>query len=362
MKISKKLSDYEIKCNEIDSISINEKINYTAKKYFYLINNYSKQILKFENEINLLCPNYPIRINELLYNQHFIIKELISVINKTSTKRIDNEPKENKNKNIFNDNKVESHIISFNIYPNKNPKNKFDIIEPSPTYKKTITTDSNNSNIINTSYSKSDIFKTMDKKIRNSLNKYDNDYSNYSLRSSNKYQVNNLIPMTEKIKKEISMRTKKNINNYNANYHGESLENLKYKLKYKYYKPSFLNSFVSGKKGNNKSHRNSNELTSTKCYTYKKNKNNISSSISNFNEMNLYECKKNGIKRVKSSYIETKKKMNNSFNIQFIDDLINNNFLDRTNSKSKPKANKNVHNFYLISNQIVDKFKKKIIE
>ena len=33
MKLSKKLFDYEIKCTELESNSINEKINYTAKKY-----------------------------------------------------------------------------------------------------------------------------------------------------------------------------------------------------------------------------------------------------------------------------------------------------------------------------------------
>ena len=371
MKISKKFSDYEIKCNEIESASINEKINYTAKKYFYLVNNFSKQIFKLENEINIICPNYPIRINELLYNQHFIIKELISIINKASNKTIEYEP--NRDKNKFIDNKIDSHIISFSISPNKNTEIKFNIIEPSPIYPKNLTINANNSNTINTSYSKSDIFKTMDKKTMNSFNIYDNDYSDYSLTIQNKYQFNNFVPMTEKIKKEISVRTKKNNNinnnninnnNYNINYCRENLEILKYKLKYRYYKPSFLNSFVSGKKSKPKSHRNKNnkELTSTKCSTYKKKKNN-NTSISNFNEMNSSECKKNGIKRVNSSYMDNTIKKNNSiYNVQFIDDFVVNNFKDRANSKSKPKANKHVHNLYLISNEIVDKFQKKIFD
>ena len=79
MNLSNKLYDYEIKAKE--SNLINEKINYTAKKYFFTVNNYSKEISTIENEINLLHPNSPIKINELIYNQHFIIKELISLIN-----------------------------------------------------------------------------------------------------------------------------------------------------------------------------------------------------------------------------------------------------------------------------------------
>ena len=59
--------------------------------------------------------------------------------------------------------------------------------------------------------------------------------------------------------------------------------------------------------------------------------------------------------------MDNKIKINNSiYNLKFIDDFLINTFLDRANSKSKPKANKHVKNFYLISNEIVDKFQKKI--
>ena len=37
MKISNKLYDYEIKAKEIEKNKINEKINYTTKKYFFTI-------------------------------------------------------------------------------------------------------------------------------------------------------------------------------------------------------------------------------------------------------------------------------------------------------------------------------------
>ena len=119
----------------------------------------------------------------------------------------------------------------------------------------------------------------MDKKIINPLNIYENDYS---LNNRNIYKF---VPMTEKIKNEI--RTKK-YNNINSR---ENIENLKHKLKYKYYKPSFLNSFVSGKKVKNQSLRNNKnniELISTNSGTYEKKNNNNYTNISNFNEINSY--------------------------------------------------------------------------
>ena len=332
MKISNKLYDYEVKAKEIENTLINEKINYTTKKYFFIINNYSKEISKIEEEINILHPRNPININELIYNQHFIIKELISIINK----------KEMNNTDVFQHikeyNNIQKHIISFNILtPNKNNKNShFRAIEPSPVYRKKLTINTNSSNKINTSYSKNDDSNSLEKRIINSLSTYEN---NLTLKSHNKMnKSSNIIPSRE------------------------TYESLKYKLKYKYYKPSFLNSFVSGKKNKNKNKlykaiRNNSELLSTNLYSYEKKKKN-NKNVSYFNGIHSVDSKKDGIKRVKS--IDNKNYK--VYDLKILDDCIVNNFLDRTNSTSKPKANKYVKNLYFISNEKVDKYQKKIVE
>ena len=353
MKLSKKLYEYEIKNQESKYNLINEKINYTTKKYFYLVNNFSKEISHIENDINIIRQNNPIKINELIYNQHIIIKELISIINNTHSTQHDHvtstNPKNETKAELLN-NIIKCHIISFSIISNNNNSEKsLRIIDPSPIYKLNI----NNSNNINTSFSKNDTSKSLDKKIMNTLSTIDNDNS---LNIHNKYIFFDFTPMTQKIKKENSM--KKCYNNFSkANY-----IDLKNKLKYKCYKPSFLNSFVSGKKTNYKvlkAKRNNIELLSTSTNSYHDRKRNIKNKkVSTFNGMNSCESKKNGIKRVKSTSSYRNNKLNNSFyNIRFIDDSIVNNFLDRNCSKAK--ANKYVRNLYFISNEMVDKYQKK---
>ena len=358
MKLTRKLCEYEIKDDSLEHNLINEKINYTAKNYFFLVNNYSKQIIKIENEFNSIYPNSPIKINELIYNQHTIIKELISIINKKQKEK--NEIKYNQEKSnvIENNNRIENHIISFNILSSgSNYKNNFKI-EPSPIYRKKIM------NNLNTSFSKNDISSSFDKKI-NSLCTSRNDNS---LNDYNKFKYLNFMPMTEKIKNEkakdnaIQFKKLNGNNNLNSN---ASVENLKFKLKYKYYKPSFLNSFVSGKKIKNKKNEISKhiEIVNTDLYSHEIKKNKINKNISKFNDNNSFDSKRNGIKKVSNSLDEKNNKKNlNIYNLSIIDDCIVNNFIERANSKSKPKMNKHVKNLYLISNEIVDKFQKKIFE
>ena len=350
MKFSNKLYDYEIKANEIENCLINEKINYTAKKYFLIVNNYSKEISKIEDEINLKHQNCPIKINELIYNQHSIIKELIHYINqKENNKSISKSSKDSNN--------IQKHIISFNIIsPIKNSdNNSFRIIEPSPVYRKKITINANSSNRINTSYSKSDIINSLEKNeksIINSSNTYEKDFT---LKSYNNKFIH-YVPMTEKIK---------NLNYKFNKFHNiipskETYESLKYKLKYKYYKTSFLNSFVSGKNKENKLHkvkRNNSGLQSTNRNSYEK-KRNKDNNISFFNENNSYSSKYSGKKRVKSMDNQSFK----LYNLKMLDDSMVNTFLDRTNNKSRPKANKYVKNLYFISNEKLDKFQRKLIE
>lgn len=360
MKISHKLFDYELKNQENDII--NEKINFTTKNYFYLVNNYTKDISKIEDQINLLNPKCPIKINELIYNQHIIIKDLISLINKKE-KECQNKIKESIENINNNKNNVENHIISFNIISsNKNiTNNNYQVTAPLSVYKKKITLNTNSSNRMNISFSKNEeTCNTLEKKIINSLNSFDNDYS--LKKQINKF--NNFVPITEKIKKESIIKIR-NFNNFPSK---ETFENLKYRLKYKYYKPSFLNSFVSGKKikNNNKYNRvsrnNSSDLKSTnKCSCEIKREDKKYKNVSYFIEENTVESKNNGIRRINSSFDDKDSKMNNSiYNLKIVDDTIVNNFLDRTNSKSKPKVNKYVKNLYQISNEIVNKYQKKI--
>lgn len=353
MKLSKKLYEYEIKNQDPEYNLINEKINYTTKKYFYLVNNFSKEISHIENDINILRQNSTIKINELIYNQHIIIKELISIINNTHSTQNDpitsNNPKKNTKTELL-DNITESHIISFSIISNNNNSEKnFRIIDPSPIYKLNI----NNSNYINTSFSKNDTSKSLDKKIMNTLSTIDIDNS---LNIHNKYKFFDFTPMTQKIKNENSMQK------YYNNFSKSNYIDLKNKLKYKCYKPSFLNSFVSGKKTNNKvlkTKKDNIELLSTSINSYYDRKKNIKNKkVSTFNATNSCGSKKNGIKRVKSTSSYRCNKLNNSFyNIRIIDDSIVNNFLDRNCSKAK--ANKYIRNLYFISNKIVDKYQKK---
>lgn len=365
MKYSTKLYDYEIEGQEKENNLINEKINYTTKNYFYIVNNFSKEISRIEDEINIYNGNNPININELIYNQHIIIKELISKINKITKKYSENKNDKYdesiifENKYEFNNNIIENNAISFTIFSSyiKNFKNN-DIryFVSSPVYRKKITLNSNSSSRINTSYSK-------------------NDFNNNSLEKSLKIQNNKnikIVPisMIEKIKKENNIKIEKFSNNIPSK---ESYKSLKYKLKNKYYKPSFLNSFVSGKKKKNRSElikaiKSSSELLITNRCSFEKtikNKNNKNISIFKGTNKNAIESKTNGIKRVKSTYANKNNKISlgdTTYNLKIIDDSFVYNYLDRTNSKSRPKVNKYVKNLYVISNEIVDKFHKKLFE
>ena len=375
MKYSTKLYDYEIKGQEEENNLINEKINYTTKNYFYIVNNFSKEISRIEDEINIFNQKNPINLNELIYNQHIIIKELISKINKIKK----NNPENNFDKydeSIIYENKIENNAISFTIFPsyNKNFKNNnFHIVSPPAVYRKKINLNLKNSSRINTSYSKNDLNNnSLEKKI-NSISTYDNENSiSLKIQNNKKFKI---VPMSmvDKIKKENNIKIKKFNNNINNIPSKESYKSLKYKLKYKCYKPSFLNSFVSGEKKNNRSRlikaiKSSSELLSTNRCSFEKkikNKNNKNISIFDGTSTNTIESKKSGIKRVKSSYDNKNNKIsldNTFYNLKIIDDSYVNNYLNRTNTKSRPKANKYVKNLYVISNEIVDKFHKKIFE
>lgn len=349
MKYSSKIYDYEIRGQDLENELINEKINYTARNYFYLVNNFSKQISKMENEINFYQPNNPIKINELIYNQHIIIKELISIINKKSKINTQILSKNDANSKIIcdlpDDNEV-INIASFSIISQrKSLRNNTNIFDPSQVYKKKITTNNNKCNI-NTS--KSELSKSFDKNILNTISTYD-----YSLNSQNKYNYINFTPMTEKIKKE---------NNYYKYYNLKSSFN---NLKYKYYKPSFLNSFVSGNKSKNrisKFKNNSVDLISSNRNTCEKKRNKYRNrngkSVSNFNVCNSFESNKKVIKRVKSCLCKNNKMNNTMCNLKISDDFIVNNLVNRPNSK----PNKYVKNLYLISNEIVDRYRKKMLD
>lgn len=345
MKYSKKLYDYEIKGYEQENNLINEKINDTTKNYFYLVNNFSKEITHIEKELNLLRPYNQIKINELIYNQHNIIKELISIINNSKKGIVlQNNSKDEikiEEKNEFSNNSIENNIISFSILSsNLNSDNSIRIIKPLPT-----------SYTNNNSLSRNDVFKSIDKKNMNSLSTLDD--NDYSLRIKNRFKYNENTPIIQKIKR-----------NYN-NISKEVLSNVKLKLKYKCYKPSFLNSFVSAKKIKNKKHKDNekNSVSSrNKIYSYidrKLKQTTKDKRISNFNGTFSCDSKNSGIKNVKNSFSNRNQNMNNSFyNISIIDNSFVNDFLDRTNSKTK--ANKYVKKLYFISNEIVDKYQKKI--
>jgi len=338
MKLSSKLYEYEIKGQDNENNLINEKINYTSRNYFYLINNFSKQISKMEDEINIYRQNCPIKINELIYNQHIIIKELISIINKKqkmNLKSISNSNNESTTIEFINNNEIQ-HIISFNILS----QNKFNINinEPMPLYKKIITPVSQKY-IINTPKAQNKVSKSLDKKNINSLSTYD-----YSLKSQKKYKNIYFTPMIEKIKRERQLKKynlKKNFNN----------------LKNKYYKQSFLNSFVVGKKNR--------KIITTKydipingyICTCGKMRNRNRRNISIFNWSNSYESFRKGTKSVKSPGKNIK--MNKTvYNLKLVDDFIVNNPVNRSTSR----PNKYVKNFYLISNEIVDKYQKKYFD
>ena len=371
MKYSTKLYDYEIKGQENENNIINEKINFTTKNYFYIVNNFSKEISRIEDKINIINKNNPINLNELIYNQHIIIKELISKINKINKTYPAEINYDKYDESIIFENKIENNVISFTILSsyNKNfQNNNFNIFAPSPVYRKKITLNLNNSSRINTSYSKNDFNNiSLEKKIINSLSTFDNDYS---LKIQNNKNVKiEPMPIIEKIKKENNIKIKQFSNNIPSK---ESYESLKYKLKYKCYKPSFLNSFVSGKKKKNRSQlikaiKSSAEFISTNRCSFEKkikNKNNKNTvSIFNGTNTNTIESKNKGIKRAKSTHSNKKNNINNTiYNFKIIDDSYVNNYLNRANSKSRPKANKYVKNLYVISNEIVDKFHKKIFE
>ena len=376
MKYSTKLYDYEIKGSEEENNLINEKINYTTKNYFYIVNNFSKEISRIEDEINIFNQNNPINLNELIYNQHIIIKELVSKINKISKNDTLNYKcdkfDDKYDESIVFENKIENNVISFTIFPSytKNFKNNnIQFYVPSPVYRKKITLNLNNSSRINTSFSKNDFNNnSLEKKINNSLSTLDNDNS-YSLKIQNNKNIKIMsrpVPMVEKIKNENNIKIKKFSNNINTIPSKDSYKSLKYKLKYKCYKPSFLNSFVSGKKKKNRSQlikaiKSSSDLLSTNRHSFEKkikNKNNKNISVFNgtYTNINTIESKKSGIKRIK------RVKSNTIYNLNIIDDSYANKYLERTNTKSRPKANKYVKNLYVISNEIVDKFHKKISE
>lgn len=340
MKLSSKIYEYEIKGQEYENNLINEKINYTTRNYFYLINNFSKQISQMEEEINIYRQNCPIKINELIYNQHMIIKELISIINKKQKINLKNNSNSNNESTtieFINNNEIQ-HIISFNILS----KNKFNINinmnEPIPLYKKIITPASHKYTI-NTPKAQNEVSKSLDKKNINSLSTYD-----YSLKSQKKYKNIYFTPMTEKIKRERQFKRynlKKSFNN----------------LKNKYYKPSFLNSFVVGK--NNRKNETAKYDLASNGYicTCGKVRNRNRRNITIFNGSNSYESFRKGTKRVKSSSKNIK--MNRTFyNLRLVDDFIVNNLINRSTSR----PNKYVRNLYLVSNEIVDKYQKKYFD
>ena len=361
MKLAKQLSEYEIKDECVQHNLIHEKINYTAKNYFFLVNNYSKQITKIENEINSLYPNTPIKLNELIYNQHSIIKELISIINKKQKENSKIKHIKQKSNEIEIDNNKENHIISFNILSSssKNKNNK-QIMEPSHIYKRKIMGISNHPNTINTKKTKNELSRSYNKKISSYVQDISlKNYKNYK----NKYM--SFLSMTEKIKNEKPKNIFINIKKLNEGknlYLNSSIENLKSKLKYKYYKPSFLNSFISEtkKKNNKKEISKTIDLLSTDLFSYEVRKNKNNKNVSNFDGNNCCYIKKSG--KTRSSYAEKDNKKNyNINNLSIIDDRAVNNFIiDRTNSKSRPKMNKYIKNLYLISNEIIDKYQNKI--
>jgi len=340
MKLSSKLYEYEIKGQEYENNLINEKINYTSRNYFYLINNFSKQISKMEEEINIYRPNSPIKINELIYNQHMIIKELISIINKKQKMNLKSSSNSNNDSTtieFINSNEIQ-HIISFNILSQNKFNINISVNEPLPLYKKIITPFSQKY-IINTPKAQNEVSKSLDKKNINSLSTYD-----YSLKSQNKYKNIYFTPMTEKIKRERQFKK------YNLKKSFNDLKN-------KYYKPSFLNSFVVGKKKRkNKTTKYDLESNGYMC-TCGKIRNRNRRNISIFNGFNSYESFRKETKRVKSS--NKKIKMNKTFyNLRLGDDFVVNNLINRSTSR----PNKYVKNLYLISNEIVDKYQKKYFD
>ena len=340
MKLSSKLYEYEIKGQEYENNLINEKINYTSRNYFYLINNFSKEISKMEEEINFYRPNSRIKINELIYNQHMIIKELISIINKKQKMNLKSSSNSNNDSTtieFINSNEIQ-HIISFNILSQNKFNINISVNEPLPLYKKIITPVSQKY-IINTPKAQNEVSKSLDKKNINSLSTYD-----YSLKSQNKYKNIYFTPMTEKIKRERQFKK------YNLKKSFNDLKN-------KYYKPSFLNSFVVGKK-KRKNKTTKYDLTNNgyMC-TCGKIRNRNTRNISIFNGFNSYESFRKGTKRVKSS--NKKIKMNKTFyNLRLGDDFVVNNLINRSTSR----PNKYVKNLYLISNEIVDKYQKKYFD
>ena len=340
MKLSTKLYEYEIKGLEYENNLINEKINYTSRNYFYLINNFSKQISKMEEEINFYRQNSPIKINELIYNQHMIIKELITIINKRqkiNLKSIPNSNNESTTIDCINNNEIQ-HIISFNILSQNKFNINININNPLPLYKKIITPASKKY-IINTPKAQNKVSKSLDKKNINSLSTHD-----YSLNSQNQYKNIYFTPMTEKIKRERQFKKY----NLKKSFNG---------LKNKYYKQSFLNSFVVGKKNlKNKTKKYDLSSNGYMC-TCGKMRNRNRRNISTFYGSNSYESYRKGAKRVKSSNKIIK--MNKTFyNLSLGDDFIINNLFNRPTSR----PNKYVKNLYLISNEIVDKYQKKYFD
>lgn len=340
MKLSSKLYEYEIKGQEYENNLINEKINYASRNYFYLVNNFSKQISKIEEEINFYRPNSPIKINELIYNQHMIIKELISIINKKQKMNLKSSSNSNNDSTtieFINSNEIQ-HIISFNILSQNKFNINISVNEPLPLYKKIITPVSQKY-IINTPKAQNEVSKSLDKKNINSLSTYD-----YSLKSQNKYKNIYFTPMTEKIKRERQFKK------YNLKKSFNDLKN-------KYYKPSFLNSFVVGKKKRKKKATKYDLTSNGYMCTCGKIRNRNTRNISIFNGFNSYESFRKGTKRVKSS--NKKIKMNKTFyNLRLGDDFVVNNLINRSTSR----PNKYVKNLYLISNEIVDKYQKKYFD
>lgn len=291
-----------------------------------------------EEEINIYRQNCPIKINELIYNQHMIIKELISIINKKqkmNLKSISNSNNESTTIEFINNNEIQ-HIISFNILS----QNKFNINinEAMPLYKKIISPVSQKY-IINTPKAQNKVSKSVDKKNINSLSTYD-----YSLKSHNKYKNIYFTPMTEKIKRERQLKKynlKKSFNN----------------LKNKYYKQSFLNSFVVGKKNRKIIITKYDMPINGYICTCGKMRNRNKRNISIFNWSNSYESFRKEKKNVKSpgKNINMNKTV---YNLKFDDDFIVNNPVNRSTSR----PNKYVKNIYLFSNEIVDKYQKKYFD
>ena len=120
MKLSNDSFSFEIKGSGPDIPLLNEKINIVVINYFHLINNYSKDILKLENDIsNFLPKGTLIKLIELVKSQHIIIKELINIIN---NKKIENDLMINVQTPAkkFEYNLTNFSISKYNIYKNQN--------------------------------------------------------------------------------------------------------------------------------------------------------------------------------------------------------------------------------------------------